>query len=97
MFARVTVVQASPEKVDAGIESFNSQVIPAVKSVDGYKGALLLIDRSAGKGIGITLWESEDARQRGAEAVDEARSATIAAMGATAPPVDNYEVAVSDL
>ena len=97
MFARVTVVQGSPDKVEQGIDSFNSAVLPAVKGVDGYRGAFLLADRSTGKGIGITLWESEDARQRGADAVDEARAATIKAMGGSVPPVEEYEVVASDL
>ena len=97
MFARVTVVQGSPDKVEQGIESFNGAVLPAVKGVDGYRAAFLLVDRTTGKGMGITLWESEDARRRGAEAVDEARAATIKAMGGTVPPVDEYEVVASDL
>lgn len=97
MFARVTVVQGAPDKVDAGIDSFNSQVLPAVKAVDGYKAGLLLVDRASGKAMGITLWESEEARRRGAEAVEQARAATIQTMGATVPPVDEYEVAAADL
>ncbi|MFN2587777.1 MAG: hypothetical protein ABR613_06655 [Actinomycetota bacterium] len=97
MYARVTVVQGSPEKVEQGIDSFNNQVLPAVKGVDGYRAALLLADRTTGKGMGITLWESEDARSRGAEAVDAARAATIEAMGGTVPPVEEFEVVVADL
>lgn len=97
MYARVTVVQASPDKIEHGIDSFNSTVLPAAKAVDGYRGVLLLVDRTTGKGMGITLWESEDARRRGAEAVEEVRATTIKAMGASVPPVDEYEVVASDL
>ena len=57
MYARVTVVQGSPDKIEQGIESFNGEVLPAVKGVDGYRGGFLLADRETGKGIGITLWE----------------------------------------
>ena len=46
--------------------------------------------------MAMTLWESEDARDRGAQAVDEARSATIKAMGGTVSPVDMYEVVAWD-
>lgn len=97
MYARVTVVQGSPDKIEQGIDSFNSQVLPAVKGVAGYRAAVLLADRATGKGIGITLWESEDARRRGGEAVDAARAVTIEAMGGTVPPVEEYEVVASDL
>ena len=97
MYARVTVVQGSPDQIEQGIDAFNSGVLPAVKGVAGYKAAFLLVDRTSGKGMGISLWESEDARRRGAEAVDEARAATIKAMGGTVPPVEEYEVVASDL
>lgn len=96
MYARVTVVQGSPDKIEEGIDSFNSAVLPTVKAVDGYRGAFLLVDRASGKGMGITLWESEDARRRAADAVAEARAATIKAMGGSVPPVDEYEVVASD-
>lgn len=97
MYARVTVVQGSADKVDTGIDSFKSQVLPAVKSVDGYKGALLLVDRSSGKGIGLTLWETEAARNEGAKAVAAAREATIQEMGGAVSPAEEFEVAVLDM
>ena len=97
MYARVTVVQGSPDKIEQGIEGFNKSVLPAAKGVSGYKAAFLLVDRQTGKGMGITLWDSEDSRRRGAEAVDEARAATIKAMGGSVPPVEDFEVVASDL
>ncbi|HYN36149.1 MAG TPA: hypothetical protein VEV82_04150 [Actinomycetota bacterium] len=97
MYARVSVVQGSPDKIEQGIDSFNSQVLPIVKGVAGYRAGFLLVDRKTGKGIGLTLWETEDARRQGGEAVDAARAATIAAMGGTVPPVEEYEVVASDL
>jgi heme-degrading monooxygenase HmoA len=96
MYARVTVVQGSPDKIEQGIDTFNSEVLPVVKGVAGYKAAFLLADRKTGKGIGITLWENEDARSRGGKAVDTARAATIKAMGGSVPPVEEFEVVASD-
>ena len=97
MYARVTMVQGSPHQVDAGIDSYKSQVLPAIQGLDGYKGAMLLVDRSTGKGLGLSLWATEEARRQAADAVAKAREATIEAMGATVPPVDEYEAVVSDL
>ncbi len=97
MYARVTAVQGDPDKTESGIDSFNSDVLPVIKGVDGYKGAMLLIDRSSGKGYGISLWESEDARRRGGEAVAKARETAIQAMGGKVPPVEELEVVSSDL
>ena len=97
MFARVTMVQGSADKVEQGIESFKNQVLPAVKNSPGYMGAFMLGDRQTGKGIGITFWESEDARRKGGEAVESAREATIQAMGGSVPPVEEFEVFITDM
>ena len=35
--------------------------IQSLREISGNRGAFLLVDRSAGKGIGVTLWESEEA------------------------------------
>ena len=97
MYARMTPVEGSADKVDAGIGSFKEKVLPVIQGLSGYKGALLFVDRSSGKGVGITLWETEDARRAAGEAVAKAREATIETMGAAVPPVQEYEVAVADL
>jgi len=60
MFARLTIVESSPEKTDELIKIYRDNVIPAAKSQKGYKGVLLLNDRKTGKGISISLWESEE-------------------------------------
>lgn len=97
MYARVTVVDGSPDKVDAGVKSFNDSVLPAVQGVEGYRGAMLMVDRSTGQGIGMSLWDSEGAMRAGGEAVAEARRATIETMGGSVPDVNEYEVVSSDL
>jgi heme-degrading monooxygenase HmoA len=34
--------------------------VPASKSQKGYKGAYLLTDRDTGKGMSITIWDTEE-------------------------------------
>ena len=60
MFARVNLNQVSVEKVDEVIKIWEEGIIPAAKSQKGFCGAYLLTDRKTGKGMGITLWESEE-------------------------------------
>lgn len=97
MYARLTMVTGDPDKADEGIASFNDKVVPAAKSVDGYRGALLLLDRSSGKGYGMTLWETEEARANAAEVLDPARQAAIETMGASPPPLEELEVGAIDM
>jgi heme-degrading monooxygenase HmoA len=60
MFARLTIVQAKPEKLDETTKIYEESVIPAAKSQKGYKGGYLLVDRETGKGVSISLWDSEE-------------------------------------
>lgn len=97
MFARVTAVQVPADKIDDGVAAFKEKVLPTAQDQPGYKGAAFFADRSSGKAMGMTLWESEEARSKAGEALVQARQAALDAMGGSTPPVDEYEVMVSDL
>ncbi len=60
MFARLTIVQMKTDKMDETIKIFEDSVVPAAKSQKGSRGAYLLTDRKTGKGISISLWDSEE-------------------------------------
>jgi hypothetical protein len=70
VYARVATFESDPASVDQAIEMVRSEV--AGDTPAGLEGAkmLMLIDRSSGKGLGITLFESEDAMRRGDEALN---------------------------
>jgi len=59
MHARVTTVQIRPDKMDEAIGIYRDSVTPAAQQQKGFKGVLLLTDRNTGKGISVTLWETE--------------------------------------
>lgn len=59
MNARATIVQILPGKIDEAIAIYRDSVVPAAKQQKGCKGLYLLTDRNTGKGISITLWETE--------------------------------------
>jgi hypothetical protein len=71
VFARVATFQSDPGNVEDAISMVRVEVesgtIPA-----GLEGAkmLMLVNRESGKGLGITLFESEEAMRRGDEALD---------------------------
>lgn len=70
MYARVATFQSDPEKVDDAISLIRDMV--AGEAPTGLEGArmLMLVDRGSGKGLGVTLFESEEAMRRGDEALD---------------------------
>jgi heme-degrading monooxygenase HmoA len=97
MFARVTVSQIKVDKVDETIKIVEESVLTAAKSQKGYRGAYLFTDRKTGKGLMISLWDSEE------DAVASEQSGYYQEQVAkfkdffTAPPVrEGYEVSVQD-
>lgn len=63
MYARVTTTQFSPYRLDEAIHIAREQTVPAAQQQTGFKGYLMLVDRSTGKAITITLWEEESDRE----------------------------------
>ena len=60
MYARVVFAHVPADREDAAIQLYNESVVPAAMQQPGFKGLLNLVDRSKGKAISITLWETEE-------------------------------------
>jgi hypothetical protein len=71
MYARVATFESDPANVDNAIELVRAEV-ESGDTPPGLEGAkmLMLVNRESGKGLGITLFESEDAMRRGDEALN---------------------------
>jgi heme-degrading monooxygenase HmoA len=95
MHARVSTIYGTTEQGEEGARSFREQILPALKGIDGSKGAMLLTDRTTGKTVAITLWEDEEAMQASEEAANALRRQAAEDNAAGEPPtVDRYEVVV---
>jgi hypothetical protein len=91
MYARVAAFENDPGVVDDVISRIRGEVESgnAPPALEGAK-MLMLVDRTSGKGLGITLYDSEDAMKRG----DEALNAMDPGPGAGRRSVEFYEVPV---
>jgi hypothetical protein len=71
MYARVATFESDPANVDAAIDMVRAEV-ESGNAPPGLEGAkmLMLVNRESGKGLGVTLFESEDAMRRGDEALN---------------------------
>lgn len=91
MYARVASFN-----MDEGLDETIDQVRNDVEAdkrppgLEDAKGMMMLVDRSSGKSMGITLFDSEDAMKRG----DEALNAMSPTGGGARTGVEFYEVAV---
>jgi hypothetical protein len=71
VYARVATFDGDPAKVDEAISLVRGEV-ESGDTPEGLEGAkmLMLINRETGKGLGVTLFDSEDAMRRGDEALN---------------------------
>jgi hypothetical protein len=91
MYARVATFESDPANVDDAINVVRTEVesgdTPA--ELEGAK-MLMLVNRESGRGLGITLFESEEAMRRG----DEALNARNPGASERRTSVEFYEVPV---
>ena len=91
MYARVATFQSDPANVDDAIRMVRAEV-ESGETPPGLEGAkmLMLVNRESGEGLGVTLFESKEAMQRG----DEALNAMNPGPGERRTSVAFYEVPV---
>ncbi len=95
MFARVTTTQAAPDRAAEGVRVIKENVIPAAEGMAGFKGGLWLLDRATGKGLAITLFETEEARRASEAAAEQIRKEAVEQIQADVVSVERYEVVAS--
>jgi heme-degrading monooxygenase HmoA len=92
MHARVTLSDTPPDKVDLAVKVINEEIMPAAKKLPGFKGAYWLGDRTSGKGITITLWDSEQSLKNAEDAAKQLRSEAAKKIGLTIGSIERLEV-----
>jgi hypothetical protein len=91
MYARIATFESDPARVDDAIELVRGEV-ESGNTPEGLEGAkmLMLVNRESGKGLGVTLFETEEAMRRG----DEALNAMTPGAAERRTSVEFYEVPV---
>ena len=95
MHARVSTLILDPAKVDEVIGQLEREDLGKLKETEGFRGMTLVVDRSSGKGIGTTYWESEETMKAAEQLGDETRRRAAEAGGAGEPQVERLEVAIN--
>jgi heme-degrading monooxygenase HmoA len=97
VFARVHVIQSTPEQQDEGLEIVRDQLLPWLRDSSGYRGLIRLADRAGGKTLVVTLWADEESLEASAEAGNRLTELTIESVGATRLALDQYEATLFDV
>ena len=97
MYARVTSGQLHPDKIDEATRIYRESITPALKQAKGFKTLLVLADRATGKGLVITLWETEAELQASqTSGLYQEQAAKLAQLLASMSSVETYEVTVQE-
>jgi heme-degrading monooxygenase HmoA len=95
MFARLVTVQIQQGKMDEATNIYGDSVVPAAQQQKGFKSGFLFSDPSTGKGVSITLWETEDDMKASeTSGYLQEQIAKFAAVLAAPPTTEHYEVAI---
>jgi heme-degrading monooxygenase HmoA len=94
MYARVTTIEGSPDKMDDAEHHVQEQTLPQLRKMEGFEGFVALGDRNSGRLVGLAFWESEEALQATEQEVSGVRSGAAEAVDGTVASVEQYEVFV---
>jgi len=92
MFARVTQLAVSPERLEQGHRAIEEHLIPALRMQAGYSGGLMLANSESGKLLAVTLWENEQQMHVTDEAAHWFRVFGADALDGRVTDVETYEV-----
>jgi heme-degrading monooxygenase HmoA len=90
--ARVRTFAGAPSKVEDGLRHAVQDVLPDARSIEGWKGIVMLVDRLTGAEKTMTLWESREALAASEAAADELRARAAEEAGQRIVSVERFEV-----
>lgn len=100
MFARVTTLEIDTVRVgvDEALARYREEFVPRLQEQEGYRG-VIAFSTPEGKGLVITLWESEEAAKstEGEEGFYSEIISSFMTVFAAPPGRDHYELVFSDV
>jgi heme-degrading monooxygenase HmoA len=93
MHARVSTYSGWAAQVDDGVRNFEGAT-DALRQLEGFEGAYLLVDRHGGRVMTITLWSTEQTAEASAERASQIRQEAAGDAGLSIDSVGTYEVAL---
>lgn len=97
MVSRVNFLEAERERIGDVARAVREIVHPGIREEDGYVGYIVLGDRETGRAIGVTLWESQEAREASEAKARQIRPRLEQDTGGTMRAVERYDVLFFDV
>jgi len=97
VLSRVNVLQTTPDRMADVVRVVRDVVHPGIRGEAGYVGYIVLGDRETGKALGVTLWESEAARELSDTKARQIRPRVEQETGGIMQSVERYDVLFYDV
>lgn len=95
MYARVSTYDAGQADIDSLVAAFGFEDgDDRLLQMPGIRDAFLLVDRTSGKALTVTLWDSYESVTASTAGASQIRQQAAGAAGASVESVEVYEVAL---
>ena len=92
MYARLTTIQGTPEKIEDAIRVVQNDVIPGSKVLEGFKNGYWCADRTSGAMFALTLFDTEVNLKSSEAAASQLRKTSTEKLGFEVKNVERFEV-----
>lgn len=92
MFARLTTIQGNSTRIDDAIRVIDNEVVPAAKLLVGFKNGYWCTDRTSGRLVFLTLFETEKDLLDSEEKMSHVRKIVTEKLDAEVKSVERFEV-----
>ena len=96
-FVRQNIVAGSPERIDNAIKFIEKQVVPVLRTLNGYRALLMNVDRMTGRSTVATVWDTRADLEASEAKVSGLRRDAAAAAGAADVKVEIFETAFAEI
>ncbi len=95
MYARIITSQLKPGTYDQALGIWRESIIPSLENTQGFQGGYMSNDPNTGKGMVVTLWETQaDANAMNSSGKYQASIALFANLLDSKPNLEQLEVMV---
>ena len=95
--ARVSTLEGDPAKMDDATKDAKQEILPRLRELPGYKGAMAMVDRNTGRTLLIALWESAETMRASEEKGEKFREESADVERGRVLSVERYEVMLAQL
>ncbi len=94
---RATWLKVRPDQFDRAIAFYRESVLPDIEQLEGFCSASLLIDRTSGRAVSSSTFDSAEAMQRNGDRARSLRTARLRDLGTDQVDVGEFELAIAAL